>query len=197
MPSDDHWCDCRERLIPICPSRKVQVDSRLQGWSEGVNVPGIKARERTSTPFRNGPFSNSRITGSSSARIGAPSLTKTVSSTRAMIDACDYLRHYIGLKCVHNTSLLVRIGHQHQVPRRDFTSGSMRSLRITSTALFAALRSKISILLHHHSKKYQIFGTRSRENHIISRLLPCALFRPTEPRVLQSVFASSILHLRD
>ena len=165
MPSDDHWCDCRERLIPICPSRKVPVDSRLQGRSEGVNVPGIKAREtttpweRTSAPFGNGSFSNSRITGCSSARIGAPSSTKTVSLTRAMIDACDYLQHYVGLKCVHNTSLLVRFGQQHQVPRTDFTSRSMRSLCITSTALFAALCSNISILSHHHSKKYQIFGT--------------------------------------
>ena len=159
MPSDDHWCYCRERLIPICPSRKVPVDSRLQGLSEGVNVPGIKARERTSAPFGNGLFSNSSMTGCSSERISAPSLTKAVSLTRAMIDACYDLRHYVGLKCVHKTSLLVRFGQHHQVPRTDFTSRSMRSLCITSTALFAALRSKISILSHHHSKKYQIFGT--------------------------------------
>ena len=134
-------------------------DSRLQGLSEGVNVAGIKAKEGTRAPFGNGPFSNSRMTGYTSERIGGPSLTKTVSSTRAMIDASDYLRHYVGLKCMHNTSLLVSFGQQHQVPRTDFTSRSMRSLCITSTALFAALRGKISILSHHHSKKYQIFGT--------------------------------------
>ena len=77
--SDDHWCDCQELLIPICPSRKVPVASRLQGLSEGVNVPGIKAREGTSAPFGNGPFSNFRMAGCSSD----PSLTpKTVSLTR-------------------------------------------------------------------------------------------------------------------
>ena len=148
MPSYDHWCYCRERLIPICPSRKVPAASRLQGQSEGVNVPGIKAWKETSTPFGNCPFSNSRMTGCSSERIGTPSLTKTVFLTRAMIHVC-----------LHNTSLLVRFGQPHQVPRTDFTSRSMRSLCITSKELFAALRCKISILSHHYNKKYQNFGT--------------------------------------
>ena len=68
--------------------------------------------------------------------------------------ADDDLRHYLGLNSVHNTSILVRSGQQHQVvPRTDFTSRSMRSLCITYAALFAARRSKSSILPHDHSKK--------------------------------------------
>ena len=55
MPSDAHWCDSLELLFQICPSLKVQVASRLQGLSEGVNEPCIKAREGTSAPLANGP----------------------------------------------------------------------------------------------------------------------------------------------
>ena len=54
--------------------------------SELLPLPGIKAMERTSAPFGNGPFSNSRMTGCSFERICAPPLIKAVSLTRVMID---------------------------------------------------------------------------------------------------------------
>ena len=116
----------------------------------------------------------------------------------AHADACNYFLHYLLLQSVHNTSVLVTFDHQTQVvSRTDFpnTDRSIRILGSTSAALLAARPREISILSHHHSKKYQ-----NLEHEVGKTTLQVvcylALFQPTEPLVLQTVFASSILHLQ-
>ena len=80
------------------------------------------------------------------------------------------------LKSVHNASVLITHGQQGQiVSRLDSSCTHRRSIRLgsTSAALHAAWRKGVSILPHHHSKKYQNFHKIHSE---FSQYMPCPKF---------------------